>query len=289
MGVKSEISGPGIKGVALYDSHTDTPVRLAVVEGITRVPVSLPSNALNDQWLNIASGAISGITGVNKFGRNSDVAQDGTEEIWDGSAAYVYPATALMTSMSQTVDQAAMQGETIEIQGLDATWTAVTQEVALNGSNTTTAVTLTTPLIRCFRMKVLADVVGDSPIRVHNVGETQDYAIISPGNNQTKMAVYTVPLGKTAYMVGYYANLNPAAAVGPTSCTIKMAVRDNANSYEAQCKSVLGLDPDATSHFFHEFKPYLKIDAQSDIFVTAAPTGKAADISAGFDLILVDD
>ena len=146
-----------------------------------------------NQALEAASGNNTGMTSVNKFGRNSAVDIDVQEEIWDGSIAYSFPATALMTSISQTADQATLRGGTIEIQGLDANWDLVVQTATLDASDTTTVVTLTTPLIRCFRMRVLENVVTTSPIRVHNAGETVDYAIISVGNNQTLMAIYTVP------------------------------------------------------------------------------------------------
>jgi len=39
----------------------------------------------------------------------------------------------------------------------------------------------------------------------------------------------------------------------------------------------------------HEFKPYRKIEEKTDVWVTGAPVGKAASVSAGFDLILVDN
>ena len=239
-------------------------------------------------FVDIAEGNVADHHPVNKFGRNPDVPAT-FEDIWDGSAAYVFPATALITSMSQTTNQAAMAGKTIEIQGLDASWDAVTQEVALDGTNTTTAVTLTTALIRVFRMKVLADVVADSPIRVHNTGETQDYAIIDTGNNQTLMAIYTVPNGKTAYMSNYYASMNPATNKDPSSMQIRLWARDNDNTYESQLKHTKGLDADATSQFPHWFSPYTKFTQKTDIYIDGTTVGKAADISAGFDLFLVDN
>jgi len=240
-----------------------------------------------DHRLEIPKGGIPGSSGVNKFGRNTNVASGATEEIWDGSASYVFPATALMTSISQTTDQTAMRGATIEVEGLDASWDAVTQNAVLDGTLTTNVVTLTTPLIRCFRMRVLADVVSTSPIRVHNAGETQDYAIIDTGNNQTLMAVYTVPNGKTAFMTCYYAHHNPATNQDPTSNPVTLWFRDNDNGYEAQIKNVVGL-PNAGG-FQHFFDPYIKITQKSDVFIKASPVGKAADVSAGFDLVLVDN
>jgi len=236
-----------------------------------------------DLMLEIAENFPPGYSSVNKFGRNTSVAIGVQEEIWDGSIAYSFPSTALITSMSQTADQVAMRGGNIEIQGLDADWKLVTQTKALDASLTTTVVTLATPLIRIFRMRVLENVVGNSAIRVHNAGETVDYAIISAGNNQTLMAIYTVPKHHTAYMTGYYAHINPVFNNDPTSNPITIWARDNANGYAKQLKHVVGLIADG---FQHKFSPYPKFGEKTDIYITAQPVGKAADVTAGFDLIL---
>jgi len=233
----------------------------------------------------VPAGLVPGITHINKFGRNTAIALNTEEEIWDGSAAYSFPATALATSISQTTDQVAMRGQTIEVQGLDADWLAVTQNAVLDATLTTTAVTLTTALIRVFRMRVLSSVVGDSAIRVHNAGETQDYAIISAGNNQTLMAIYTVPAATTAYMTCYYAHHNPATGQDPTSNPISLWATDNANGYARQIKHVVGLPNGAG--FQHFFMPYQPFTEKTDIYLTATPVGKAADVSAGFDLVCV--
>ncbi len=243
-----------------------------------------------DYMLEIAKGNVTGTLGINKFGRNTSVTDGNTEEVWDGSAAYVWPATALMTKISQTTDQATMRGEDVQIEGLDASWDYVVQTATLNGSDTVTAVTLATPLIRCFRMEVQADVVTTSPIRVHNTGESQDYAIIGTGNNQTLMAIYTVPNGKTAYMTQFYAVAHPGSGA-PTKLDVKLWAKDNANSYEKKLKHVLGVAADVDAYGFLpvQFRPYKKFTQKTDIYVSASPTGAAVDISAGFDLIVVDN
>ena len=230
------------------------------------------------------------MSSVNKFGRNANIASGATEEVWDGSATYVFPATALMTKISGKVNQAAMTGKVIEVQGLDAKWNAVTQNATLNASNTTTAVTLATPLVRCFRLKVLADVVTDQGIAVHNDADNQDYAIITAGNNQTLMAIYTIPANKTAYIENYYAVVNPGGGA-PGTLHIKLWVADRHNLYAKQLKHILGLsaDVDAYGYFQHHFDPNLKVTQKSDIFITATTSGAAVDVSAGFDLVLEDN
>jgi hypothetical protein len=242
---------------------------------------------LGDYALNVSKGLVPGTSWVNKFGRNIDVASGATEEIWDGSAVYSFPATALMTYVSQKVDQAAMQGETVEIQGLDASWNLVVQSINLDGTDTTTPVILTTALIRCFRIKVLADVVTDQIITVHNTANNQDYAYITAGNNQTSMAIYTVPAGKTAYMTNYYATHNPKTGNNFTANSIRLWAKDNANGYEKQLKHDHGIAEDG--FFQHQFEPYQKFTEKTDVYLTSNPTGAAADISAGFDLYLVDN
>jgi len=39
----------------------------------------------------------------------------------------------------------------------------------------------------------------------------------------------------------------------------------------------------------HNFAPYYKFTEKSDIILKGAPTGASVDVSAGFDLILVDN
>lgn len=243
-----------------------------------------------DFMLEVAKGNIPGTTGVNKFGRNNAVAGGATEEVWDGSAVYIFPTTALMTSISQTTDQAAMQGAAILVEGLDASWNLVSQTPTLDGADTTTVVTLATPLIRCFRMEVQADVVATSPIRVHNAGETQDYAIIGTGNNQTLMAIYTVPNEKTAYMTILYAAVHPGVGA-PTVLDVELWARDNHNDFAKKLKHILGVSADVDAYGFLpvKFKPYKTFTQKTDIYITASPTGADVDISAGFDLIVVDD
>ncbi len=242
----------------------------------------------HDLMLSIAMGDIAGYSSVNKFGGNTLVSSGTTEYVWDGGGTYSFPATALMTSISQTADQATMQGKTIELQGLDSDWNVVIQTAVLNASNTTTVVTLDTPLIRVFRMKVLADVVSTSPIRCHNAGETVDYAIIDTGNNQTLMAIYTVPNGKTAYMTSYYCDTVEATGKEPKSTNFTLWVADRANSYEFQLKHEKGI-PKAGSGFQHFFRPYMKVNQKSDIAIKAAPDSENANVHAGFDLILIDN
>jgi len=250
-------------------------------------PQDRRQNPYTDDHLLAAAGVYPGITVMNKFGRNAAVAAGVEEEIWDGSAAYSFPATALMTKINTTIDQATLQGEVVEIQGLNAAWELTVQTAILDDSDTSTLVTLGTPLIRVFRMKLLSAVTATTSITLVNDADNVIYGNIEPGNQQTQMAIYTVPLGKTAYVTNYWAHHNPKAGNQFTANPIKLKVRDNANGYAASLAHVVGVSENGG--FQHFMGPYIKVPAQYDIYLTSQPTGADADISAGFDLVLVDD
>jgi len=242
---------------------------------------------VTDPILEIAMGNISGTTAINKFGRNSACGAT-PEEIWDGDRAYVFPTTASITHIRSAVDSAITRGVTLEIQGLNDAYELVIQTKATDGTDSTTEVILDTALRRVFRVKVLDDTAMDQDIWVgpDPASAANASAIIQAGNNQTLMAIYTVPTGCTGYMTNYYATANPNNAAG-TLFTTYLWARDNANGYAPQLKHTKGLDKDATSGFQHNFNPYYKFTEKTDIYVTGSAGTNSVSISAGFDIILV--
>jgi hypothetical protein len=233
----------------------------------------------------IPRGTYPELDSINKFGHNPDSASGVQAEIWDGSAAYSYPTTADITHIRQDVNDATMAGETVEVQGLDENWDLVTQEVDLDGTDTTTPTALTTPMIRVFRAKVHADVVAAQDIQVINSGATTVYAIIAAGNNQTLMAIYTVPRDYQAYMTGYYGSHSPVVGQNPTSIDFKLWAADRKNQYEFQIKHHFGVP--VGGRFQHKFDPYKKFGEKTDIRLTGTTVGSDANLEGGFDLILI--
>lgn len=241
-----------------------------------------------DPMLEIARGNLAGHSVINKFGRN-DLCGATKEEIWDGNVAYIWPTSASITHIRTAADTPDMDGMVVEIQGLDTNWDLVVQNATIDAATSTaTEVLLKTPLRRVFRMKVLSSKVTTDPIWVGATGMTAATAkaIIQVGNNQTLMAIYTVPAGCTAYMTNYYATANPNLAAG-TLFNVQMWARDNANGYAPQLKHTKGLDKDASSNMQHDFAPYYKFTEKTDIFLTGSAGTNTVSISAGFDLILI--
>jgi len=250
---------------------------------------SITKLGINEDFaLQLARGEICNHSSINKFGRNTTVASGATETVWDGSSTYTFPTdTTTMTHIRAAADSATTQGAVIELQGLDSNWDLVTQTKALDGTNSTTEVELDTALIRCFRMRVLDASVMDQNIWLGD----DDFvvaaakAIIVAGNNQTEMAIYTVPAGYSAYVTSYYAREHPLSGNAATSLNINLWGQDNANSYAPQLKHSIGLPIGGYEQHF--FNPYYPFSEKTDIYVTVTTVGGTSDISSGFDIILV--
>jgi hypothetical protein len=152
--------------------------------------------------LKVTQGLIDGHSSVDKFGENPEIDTGTTpEDIWELGGLYNYDADGTAPIVSLVSDNASDTID-IEVQGLDIDGELVSQIVTLNGTN---RVALTTPLWRVFRMFNAdnVDLVGTCYCYVGTGGvptAANTRAIIENGNNQTLMALYTVPNGKVGFL-----------------------------------------------------------------------------------------
>ena len=247
---------------------------------MSRIQIPLGINsAIVERFLNT-----EGSFAMNKFGENPASAGNAWEDLWDGGGTYSFPATADITHLSQAVDQEAMRGKTVHVEGLDINWDLVSQDVTLDGTLTTTAVALTTPLTRHNRMHVHADVVTDQIINLKNVGGGTTYGIIQAGNNQTLQAVYSVPRNFTAYMTNFWYDAEQITAA--RACEFRLWTQDRKNLYAFALKHSRAVSKEVGSgqHFFN---PYKRITEKTDIKLNAYPDTNAANTHGGFDILVI--
>lgn len=239
----------------------------------------------SQQFLNIAQDHFDGITQILKFGRNDTMASGVREDVWDGSSIYTWPATADITHIKAAAS--GDEGLNIEIQGLDTDYALVTQEKALDGTDSSTLVALDTALRRVFRKKVKDSTDATNDIECYNSAGTTLYSRISTPFNQTLMALYTVPAGKTAYLTRYYCMVNKKVNA---SVEVELYVRPFGEVFQLKHNGVIASGGDAHWDFnFFPHSPPMKIEEKSDIKLTGIASAAGVDSSAGFDLILVDN
>ena len=143
--------------------------------------------------LQVARGQIPGHSTLFKYGYNPNIVNV-NETIWDVGGIYAYPSSAVKMTATST-DGANDEDVQVVISGLDADYNELTETVTLNGSGTAETDGF---FIRVFRAFITGAQTPLGTINITNTGTT--YARITLGENQTLMAVYTVPAGKSLYI-----------------------------------------------------------------------------------------
>lgn len=247
----------------------------------------------SDFMLEVAKGNIPGHSSVLKFGQNPDV-DTGTEDIWDGGGTYAfYPTAAIAVDIVST---SGSDTHDITVFGLDGTGALQQEVITLTG---TTEAPLSNTYWRIFRMVNTNTSANVGTITCaaagggSGVGDNVVAAQMTISFEQTLMALYTVPLGKTAYVTEWGASADQGGA-GATPALFDVVLFVRPNSAVAtfgvfQVKSHHGLISSGTSHFQHRFMPYFKIEALSDIVIRGTSSVNDADMHADFDIILVDN
>ncbi len=253
------------------------------------------SNA--ESGLAIAKGEVEGTSFIHKFGNAPDFDKNaGFVTIWDGADdgkawelnQYVYSTTADIDSISSSDN-----GDTqlVEIQGLDSDFLLVTQTVTLSGQ---ARQAFGTNLIRIFRVKNIGsvDFAGTVVAYVNTAitggvpnDNTKIRAVVHIGNNQTEMAIFTVPAGKTGYMRDWYASTS--AAKKDSSHVIKIFARPFGQVF--QLKHTSSIIESGSSHIKHDYIEPEVFTEKTDVEIKTDTDQDAASVAAGFDIVLVDN
>ena len=229
-----------------------------------------------------------GVSSINKFGHQGSV---GTTliSIWDQAAAYNYiaAATALKVSSADANDTSAGTGaQTVTIYGLDGNYAEVNETVTLSG---TTDVPTTQTFLRVFR--IIVETAGSGGVNAgiiyaytgaDTAGVPDDltkvYAQISVGENQTLMAVYTVPANKKAMVTALF-----VAGDSSKTVTIKMVARPLNGAFNTKDKFLITA---GNTLIIHNIP--VVFDEKTDVEVRGVVSVGTTEISAAFDAVLVD-
>lgn len=250
--------------------------------------------------LAIAKGEVIGSSYINKWGNAPDFDTGDLEvDVWDGAEdgeawelmQYIFPTTASIDSVSSS---SVSDTNTMLIQGLDLAGNIITQTITLNGR---TRVALPTPLWRVYRAynnngtEFVGHVVVYENTALTNgvpTDKTKIKAVIHPEEQQTEMAIYTIPAGKTGYLLGGYCST--AGGNKESNYIIKFKTRNYNGVFRTQQK--VSLADSGTSFLQFEYAIPQKLEALTDLKVTAKidATGiTGASISAGFNIVLIDN
>jgi len=258
-----------------------------VVASDNRFPVdaqitgSLPGASNKPFYLEVAQGLISGYSFNHKFGAVPSMSGSGTTgSIWDINDT-LYPWDALGAGSVVNVERndPADDGITVTVQGLDENYDFASEEIVISGADQT-GTQLFTRVNRAF-ISGAATNAADIDIEAGSAGGTT-VARITAGYGQTMMAVYTIPAGKTGYLLH-----GSATGSSDTDAEGLMMVRYFGTSsfrighaFELQLRG---------GQYDYTFTTPIPVPEKTDIDVRAVMRSNNKRITASFDILLVDN
>lgn len=254
-----------------------------------------------DLDLEIARGNIAWMDSIKKFWQAPDFdTTDGFVTLWDwandggtNEMTYNFSTTAAIDSLSSSNN---WDTQDIEVQWLDSNYDLVTQTVTITWQSRKA---LTTSLIRVFRMKNVwtTDLVGtlycyeNTAITAGVPNDTSKIrAEINNWNNQTLMALYTIPRGKTWYLTCWHAaqaNVTWWLFSTDGASTVKLLARPFWQVF--QLKHISTLKSNGSSHIQHFFKVPKVYSEKTDIKLEANTSVDGSAVAWWFIIILIDN
>lgn len=234
---------------------------------------------LPNYGLGIAKGQFDDITHIHKFGAVPAMSQNQTGTIWDiNDVTYPWSSFDTAGTLSIPAVNASDNGKSVVLVGLDNDYLELSETVTVSSSTATTTTQSFKRIFRAYVTNGSATNVGDISIQK---GGT-NVARIKAGKAQTLMAVYTVPAGKTGYLLKGVATCQAGA-----DATGDMFVR-----YFGQDSFRVGHTFEVSGtggEYLYDFGIPVKIPEKSDIDVRCSVRSNNARVTAAFDIILDED
>lgn len=235
-----------------------------------------------DFFFEVAAGNKAGYASYNAFGRNPNVGTT-EEHLWEYGGTYTYSSIADIT---QIASDSASDTVTVDIVGLDTNWVQQTVSVTLTG---TAPVTISPAFIRIFYFHNTGSVNLAGNVSIITSGGTYTAGVPDTPNtvrgfmeaddNMSDMAMYTIPAGKTGYIV-----FGKASASSGKDVIIKFFGRIFGGVF--MVKHVLDI---YSANYDYFFKAPMKMPEKTDVEVRATSGAAGTSVSAAFDIILVDN
>jgi len=229
-----------------------------------------------DVYFDIARGCYDDATVNHKFGVNLDInITTDPETVWSAGGEYPWSALDTAQVLYVVVTNAADAG-TITVEGLDADWNQVSEDITSTGAATYVTTTI---FKRVFRVLFTDD--NDNNIGIITVRTASSagtiVAQIDPDVSQSLMAIYSVPAGYTAFLRTIELTIDALK-------TARFRLRTSVNAGAWRVKHVSELK----GIYVRDFSVPLVMEEKTDIdFLILEAEANNTSVSANFDIILV--
>jgi len=222
----------------------------------------------------IAAGLVDGYSGVHKYGAVFSTAVSTMSTVWtraDTTANALYDWT--YSAGTITVESSSGSDTTdVTITGLDENYEEATETLTLTGTSPVSGTQTFSRVNRAFM--VTATNVGDIHVKRGSTIVTE----IAAGMGQTLQCIYTIPAGKTGYLM----NINVSASKNQV-VDLFLFQRPFGGAFRVQ--STLSLNQNNQQL---DFPVPLKLTEKTDIDLRTKGSSNAT-ISADFTIVLVEN
>lgn len=261
-------------------------------EYIGTINQALADSMSQDFYAEVAKGNVAGHSLVHKFGRNSAIPNGGWERVALLSVAAFHLSAATTVRIKaggNAADTAAGAGaREVTVQGIDSNNVELSETIATAGASASASTTASFWRIHRAWVSDCGTYSGSNTgaVDIENTAGTQDLIQIAAGEGQTQYAGFTTSENFEAYLL----SVNLTVDTGKTA-NFKLMTRESITDTTAGVPAVrikkewngLGVP--------FEYKPRSpeKIGTSlTDIWIEAYGNGGVADVTADYELLLVD-
>ncbi|MCK5018985.1 MAG: hypothetical protein KAS32_18135 [Candidatus Peribacteraceae bacterium] len=249
----------------------------------------------NDFLIEVAKGTVPGHSLYHKFGRNSGVPNGSYEGVLQASAQFNWltaATTVRVKAGGNAADTAAGAGaQAVTIEGLDDTGAYATEDIELFGANASSATSAS--FWRVFRMYVTDLRAGaysgnnTGAIMLENSGGGTDLITIAAGEGQSQYGAYSVPLGKTAYVLSILVQAD-ASKAADFRFFIRESLTDFSTPFAPKLLKFYWDGVLGQSQLMPR-SPILVCPALTDMWIEAQGGGAVTEVSIDYEMLLVND
>jgi len=246
-----------------------------------------------DFGLAIARGLVPGAKAFAIPGRRDGISAVGLADITQipsTAAPFVVPNPGgqqleILSASSQ--DTAAGTGiQTLELEFLDSAGAEQAETITMNGTSPVATVSTDIDKVQWMHgVTVGTNSVGLGNITLRSTAAGTTFEYIAAGGNQSLSARYTVPTGKTGYILGWQASAVTKVIDFRLRANVDRFTRELHDAFNFQDAMILETAPSG----FIPFSIPLKCPAGAEIKVSGVSAAAGGDAGCQFDVLLLDD
>tara|TARA_R110000803_G_scaffold210685_4_gene283235 strand:- start:5494 stop:6573 length:1080 start_codon:yes stop_codon:yes gene_type:complete len=166
---------------------------------------------------------------------------------------------------------------------LDGNWAEAYEYVILNG---VTGVDTVGTYLRCSTVKCIGALNNVGAITARQKTTTANiFAVLPAGYNSTMMAAFTVPAGETGFFIHWFAAMDKKTAA---TSVVRLRAGQYGQSFQVKEESAVGANSSGGLDRIYR-APKNSLTERTDIFIEADTDANNTGISAGFDILLIQD